>query len=82
MKILLAVTFCLLVISCRVRKDIQTTRINTDSIVTHVSDSIYKKDSSHFELKIKNILDNTTSRIEFVTDTLPCPPINCDSSGL
>lgn len=71
----------LLLVGCHTAKNVQTVRINTDSIVTHLSDSISHNVQNTYDKKLKEILDNQSSSVRFITDTIPFPT-GCDSIDL
>lgn len=78
---ILIIGIVIFLFSCHTAKNIQQVRINTDSIATHLSDSITHNLQSSYDKKLKEVLDNQSSVVKFITDTIPFPT-GCDSADL
>lgn len=71
MKLLLLISTILLLASCRTTKHIATTSVNTDSVVTHVKDSMSEIHSKETTELRKMIEEMTSSGVTFVVDSCP-----------
>lgn len=71
MKLLLPILFILSMASCRTTRQTTTTQINTDSIVTHVKDSMFSVHEKEIEVLQKHIEELSSSGVTFVVDSCP-----------
>lgn len=71
MKLLLLISTILILLSCRTTKHIATTSVNTDSVVTHVKDSMSHVHSKETTELRKMIEEMTSSGVTFVVDSCP-----------
>lgn len=71
MKLLLLISAILLMASCRTTKHISSTRVNTDSLVTHIKDSMSQVHSKETTELRKMIEEMTSSGVTFVIDSCP-----------
>lgn len=71
MKLLLPILFILLLASCRTTRQTTTTQVNTDSIITHVKDSMTAVHKKEIESYQKHIEELSSSGVTFVTDSCP-----------
>lgn len=71
MKAFLPILFIVLLASCRTTRETTTTQVNTDSIVSHVKDSMTAVHKKEIETYQKHIEELSSSGVTFVVDSCP-----------
>lgn len=71
MKLLILISTTLMLASCRTTKHISSTQVNTDSVVTHVKDSMSKVNIRETTDLRRMIEEMTSSGVTFVVDSCP-----------
>jgi hypothetical protein len=72
----------LFLFSCKTSKQITTHTFNSDSLRHIISDSAAGVINTLNEKHERELQEARKNRVDFITDTMPCPPVNCDSSEL
>lgn len=68
--------------SCRTQRTSTTTSVNIDSIRNYIVDSAAGAISEQWSMHEAELKESLGNRVEFVIDSTPCPPVDCDSAEL